>query len=175
MKREFSSLSVQEALHVAIFIEERNADIYQQFAALFTGFKDPDSLTIAQVFSDMAEEERHHGSELQNRYLERFGTKACTITEDEISDLIEVPRLESGNIFAVEGSPDDPGPREKALQVALAAEKTALSYYARLTAITSDEELRAFYFELSTFEGGHVTFLERKLAETRATSGGEES
>ena len=29
MKREFTSLTPQEALHVAIFIEERNAELYQ--------------------------------------------------------------------------------------------------------------------------------------------------
>jgi len=32
MKREFTSLSPQEALHVAVFIEERNAALYHRFA-----------------------------------------------------------------------------------------------------------------------------------------------
>ena len=38
MKRDFASLSAQEALHVAIFIEERNADIYHQLAEMFAEF-----------------------------------------------------------------------------------------------------------------------------------------
>ena len=47
MKREFASLSAQEALHVAIFVEERNADIYREFAEMFAEFRDPPSLEIA--------------------------------------------------------------------------------------------------------------------------------
>ncbi len=174
MKREFTSLTPQEALHVAIFIEERNAEIYLQFADLFAEFKDPESLEIAQIFAEMAEEERHHGTELQARYFERYGTRACAITEDDISDFIEVPRLENGDIFAITRSRVSPAPAQKALEVALAAEKSALRYYSRLVELTSDPELRAFYFELSTFEGEHTSILERKLAASkRALSGGE--
>ena len=171
MKREFASLSPQEALHVAIFIEERNAEIYRQFAELFTEFKDSESAEIAQVFWDMAEEERSHGTELQERYFERYGTQACAVTEDEISDLIEVPRLESGEIFAIARSHAARLPSQKALEVALAAEKAALRYYVRLTERTFDPALRALYLELGTFEGNHTSLLEHKLAETRRTLG----
>src|SRR6516164_7254022 len=62
MKRDFASLSTQEALHVAIFIEERNAEIYHQFAEMFAEFRDPESLEIAAAFWDMATEERKHGT-----------------------------------------------------------------------------------------------------------------
>ncbi len=172
MKREFISLSPQEALHVAIFIEERNADIYAQFAELFAGFKDRDSLEIAQVFHDMADEERHHGTILQERYFRRWGLQSCAVTEDEISDMIEVPRLEDGNIFAIVRSESSRAPRQKALEVALAAEKTALRYYARLAELTDDDELRALYLELGTFEGEHTSFLEKKIAECRRAVGG---
>ena len=53
MKRSFASLNPQEALHVAIFIEERNAELYQQFADMFTEFADSESLVIAEVFREM--------------------------------------------------------------------------------------------------------------------------
>ena len=97
MKREFSSLTSQEALHVAIFIEERNAELYGQFAEMFAELKDPESLEIAQVFWDMSNEERSHGTRLQELYFERFGTQACVVTEDDIREMIEMlwmPRLE---------------------------------------------------------------------------------
>ena len=176
MKREFTSLSPQEALHVAIFIEERNAEIYEQFADLFAEFKDAESLEIAQVFAEMSEEERHHGTELQERYFERYGTRACAITEDEISDFIEVPRLENGDIFAIARSQTSRLPAQKALEVALAAERAALRYYVRLTQLTDDAALRALYLELSSFEGEHTGILERRLADSkRAISEGPES
>src|SRR5262249_20481974 len=86
MKREFASLSAQEALHVAIFIEERNAEIYHQFAEMFAEFRDPESLEIASTFWDMATEERRHGTQLQKRYFDRYGTRPCAVTEDDIRE-----------------------------------------------------------------------------------------
>src|SRR3954468_1081295 len=125
MKREFSSLTAQEALHVAIFIEERNAEIYTQFAELFSEFRDTESLQMAQVFWDMAEEERHHGTMLQERYFERYGTQHCIITEEDIRDLIEVPKLTNGELFAIVRSNTTHSPQYKALEIALTAEEGA--------------------------------------------------
>ena len=71
MTRAFTSLNPQEALHVAIFIEERNAGIYQRFSEMFTEFRDPESLEIASVFWDMSVEEKLHSSLLQNRFQDR--------------------------------------------------------------------------------------------------------
>jgi rubrerythrin len=175
MKREFSSLTTQEALHVAIFIEERNAEIYQQFAEMFAEFRDPDSLEIAGVFWDMANEERHHGSRLQERYFERFGTRSCTITEDQISDFIEVPRLDNGDIFSITRANLDRAPRHLALDVAISAENSALRYYSRLVEQTPDDDLREFYQELCEFEGDHMRFLVRKKQEAKSAAETEEA
>lgn len=167
MKREFSSLTPQEALHVAVFIEERNAELYEQFAELFAEFKDPESLEIAQVFWDMSHEERQHGTLLQERYFDRYGTQACVVTEEDIREVIEVPRLEQGDIFAVARAKGAVSPRRAALQVALEAEQTALRYYAQLVDKTHDKGLRQIYSELANFEADHTDFLQRKLAEVR--------
>ena len=64
VKRAFASLNAQEALHVAIFIEERNANIYRQFSEMFAEFRDPESLEVASAFWEMSEEERDHGTAL---------------------------------------------------------------------------------------------------------------
>ncbi len=174
MKREFTSLTPQEALHVAIFIEERNAELYQQFAELFAEFKDPDSLEIAQVFWDMANEERSHGTMLQERYFERYGTQACVVTEEDVCELLEVPKLESGELFAVSRGHLAIAPRTAALSVALEAEQTALRYYSGLVESTHDRALRNIYAELANFEADHTEFLRRKLDEAkRALSGGD--
>jgi rubrerythrin len=172
MKREFASLTPQEALHVAIFIEERNAEIYHQFAELFAEFRDPESLEIAATFWDMSNEERQHGTFLQKRYGERFGTQPCSVTEEDIRDFIEVPRLDKGDIFAISKSKVGRSPREMALEVAVAAEQAAIRYYTRLSEITEDEELRSMYREFVDFENNHTDSLQRKLATARRTSGG---
>src|ERR1700746_206662 len=132
MKREFTSLNAQEALHVAIFIEERNAEIYREFAEMFAEFRDPESLEIAAAFWEMSNEERHHGTMLQKRYFDRYGTRPCRVTEEDISDFIEVPRLENGDIFTYSKPKVGRSPREMALEVATSAEESATRFYRRL-------------------------------------------
>ena len=172
MKREFASLSAQEALHVAIFIEERNADIYREFAEMFAEFRDPASLEIAAAFWEMSNEERQHGTLLQKRYLDRFGTRPCAVTEDDISDFIEVPRLGNGEIFTISKVKVGRSPREMALEVAIAAEDSAERFYRRLAETTQDEELSTMYRELLAFETNHSGWLDQKLAEARRANRG---
>jgi rubrerythrin len=173
MKRDFASLTPQEALHVAAFIEERNAEIYHQFAELFAEFHDPESLEIASTFWDMANEERQHGTMLQKRYFDRYGTRPCAMTEDDIRDFIEVPRLENGDIFTISKLKGvGRSPREMALEVAIAAEQSAIRYYTRLAEMTEDAEQKAFYREFVDMESNHTDALEKKMADARRTSGG---
>ena len=75
MKRDFASLTPQEALHVAIFIEERNAEIYHQFAELFAEFRDPESRVFCSPFWGLSHQARQHGPMLQKRYIDRDRTR----------------------------------------------------------------------------------------------------
>jgi rubrerythrin len=170
MTRAFASLNPQEALRIAIFIEERNADIYHRFAEMFTEFHDVESLEIASVFWDMAVEEKRHSSILQVRYQESYGNASCALTEEGLREMIEVPKLESGDVFAVVES-DETSPRERALRVALEAEKSAHEFYSKLVKQTVDEALRRLYTELSIMEDGHVDHLRNMMAASK--SGGE--
>ncbi len=167
MKRSFAALSAQEALHVAIFIEERNAEVYHRFAEMFVEFRDSESLEIAAVFWEMAIEERRHSSMLQTKYMERYGNARCAVTEDELIELIEVPRLEEGDVFAVGRDAEVPA-RDRALQVALQAELSAMQYYTKLMEQTQEASLRRIYRELAQMEDGHVAYLEARL--THATT-----
>lgn len=175
MKRDFASLTAQEALHVAIFIEERNAEIYTQFAELFAEFKDSESLQIAQIFWDMAGEERHHGTMLQERYFERYGTQHCVITEEDIRDLIEVPKMDNGELFAIVRSNTSHSPKYKALEIALVAEEGAQKFYTRLIPQTDDEALKRIYLELAEFEDNHSRFLREKIEKVKREAGTEEA
>jgi rubrerythrin len=165
MKRTFSSLTDQEALHTAVFVEERNAEIYHRFAEMFVEFRDDDSLAIASVFWDMAAEERHHSTLLQNRYEELFGTQPCALTDDDIYEFIEIPRLEDTDVFSAATAQDHRTAKERALQVGLTAELGARKFYNDLIQGCKDPRQKRLFTELSDFEGEHVAFLERKLAE----------
>src|SRR5271165_1920397 len=171
MTRAFASLNPQEALHVAIFIEERNAEIYHRFAEMFNEFHDTESLEIASVFWDMAVEEKRHSGILQERYQESYGNASCSLTEEDLQDMIEVPRLEDGDVFAAAHGSQNSA-RERALRVAMAAEQGAQNFYARLAEQTKDGPLHRLYNELSIMEDGHVGYLQNMLVTSAA--GGEQ-
>ena len=161
MKRTFASLAPQEALNVAIFIEERNAEIYRHFAELFSQFGDPDSIDLSIAFREMSLEERRHSTLLQRRYSERYGTRPCSVTEDDISDLIEVPSLHCADVFGVRDLTTSP--RLKAFIVAHAAEAAAESFYRRVVDSTHDSSLRAFFQEFVDMEAQHASWLESHM------------
>ncbi len=163
MKRSFASLSPQEALHVAIFVEERNAEVYHRFAEMFVEFRDSESLEIASVFWEMAAEEKNHSSVLQGRYMEEYGSSRCALTEEDLVEWIEVPKLEDGDVFAATREGRSSNARERALRVALKAEVAAQRYYSQLVENTEEGPLRRLYRELAEMEDGHVAYIQRKL------------
>lgn len=163
MKRAFTSLTPQEALHIAILIEERNAELYHRFAEMFVEFRDTESLEVASVFWEMAVEEHHHSSLLQSKYLELYGNSRCGLTEEDLAELIEVPRLNHSDIFVTGNDACGLDVRERALRVALNAEQSAHAYYKALLQNTPKGPLRQLYLELSQMEDNHAACLERKL------------
>lgn len=165
MQRTFTSLTAPEALGIAISIEERNAEIYHRFAEVFTEFGDEESLEIASVFWEMAVEERGHHALLERKYWELYGVPERLYTEDDLVELIEVPKLNEGDVFA---GGSDLTARQRALQVALRAEMNAQQFYSRLVEQTPVSPLRETYQELAQMEDGHIAFLEAKLAQDEA-------
>ena len=161
MPRNFASLGPSEVLQAAISIEQRNADIYYRFAEMFTQFGDEESLEIASVFWEMAVEERGHRAQLEDKYVSSYGALTTTFTELELCELVEVPKLETADIF---NSGTDIAARERALRVALLAEISAQQFYADLAEQTPAGPLRQIFRELAQMEDSHVTILESKLA-----------
>jgi len=166
MQRSFVSLTPQEALQVAISIEDRNAELYHRFAEMFTEFGDKESLEIAAVFWEMAVEERGHSWQLKQRHAELYGDVAPTITEHDLAEIVEVPKLDDGDVFAAPNA-TVPG-RVRALNVALQAELGAQAFYEKLVKQTPEGPLRDIFRYLGQMEDGHVTYLEQKLAQNQA-------
>jgi rubrerythrin len=137
---------------------------------MFTEFRDSESLEIASVFWDMAVEEKRHSNLLRVCYHERYADSDCPLTEEGLQEFIEVPKLESGDVFEAAETATT-SPRERALHVALEAEKSAHDFYTKLVEHTEDHSLRRLYSELSLMEDGHVGYLQNMLA--AAAGGGE--
>jgi len=162
MQRSFVALSPQEVLQVAISIENRNADLYHNFAQMFTEFGDQESLEIADVFWEMAVEERSHSWQLKQKYEELYGDLACSISEQDLEEIVEVPKLDSGDVL----DPDNATPgRMRAFNVALQAEISAQQFYEKLARRTPAGALHEIFAYLAQMEDNHVSYLEAKLAQ----------
>ena len=96
--------------------------------------------------------------------MDQYGTSSCSLTEEDLEDFIEVPRLDDGDIFAAVHDTEKSQARDRALQVALTAELTAQRYYTDLVEHTSEGSLKRLYQELAEMEDGHVAYIQRKLA-----------
>jgi rubrerythrin len=160
-KRFFASLSTPEALCVAISVETRNARLYRQYADLFGAFGNRDSQEISSVFREMAEEESAHEAELQERYGDRFGDMPCSVTAEDVVDLIELPRVPDGSIFAIARAGAAIMPASQALAIAFAAEEGAYRFYRRLAETCDDPDL-------AQFEAEHVEQMRFRLNLARA-------
>ena len=156
MKRDFASLSPQEALWVAVGIEGRNAQIYENFATMFRDFDDQ---TLA-IFTEMAAEERQHGRELAARYRERYGFQELALRPEDIREPVEAPLVAEGELFIYEGLS-----LRQALEVGLRAEREAQNFYHQLAERTADQALRALYQELADTEDDHELRLSNKIRE----------
>lgn len=163
MKKDFASLKPEEALHVAIFIEERNARMYEEFGQVFAPGRDKDSQEIAATFREMANEERHHATVLMSRYLERYNMTPCVITDQDVQELIELPQPNEEE-YTLDHLRAGKASRQKVLEIALAAETRARDFYLKLLKSEEDPEMRALYTEMAQFENEHEQFLRRRVA-----------
>jgi rubrerythrin len=154
-----SSETVRATLLRAIQIEARNGGVYDSLAQLFQGYDD----SVTSIFREMADEEREHGTALEERYRERFGPTPSST--DEPKEVIEAPDLEDPEALVF-----DSMTIEQALAVGLKAEKMAREFYQQEVGQTTDPALQKLYRELSEFEEDHVRRLEEKLAEHRSSA-----
>ncbi|GBC78058.1 hypothetical protein HRbin08_01544 [bacterium HR08] len=164
MNRSLAELSPPEVLKVAIWIEERNARIYENYAEMFEWYE-PD---VAQTFREMAREEREHGRRLHAMYVERYGEVTCDLTDADIRELVEAPIFEDGEAFVY-----DRVRRRQALEVGLLAERRARAFYTELAERIEEAALRALFRELAEIEAEHEAFFVRKLAGDRAAPSAE--
>jgi rubrerythrin len=162
MTRSLAELSPQEIVKVALWIEERNARIYENYAEMFEWYE-PDA---ARAFREMAREEREHGRRLAALYAERYGEATCDLTDADIRELVEAPVFEDGEAVIY-----DRVSRRQAFDVGLQAERRARAFYAELAERAEDPALRALFAELAHIESEHEAFFVRKLAEADPSEG----
>jgi rubrerythrin len=149
-KRDFSSLSEQEVLALAISSEEDDARIYKAYA---DGLRDqyPQS---AKVFDGMAEEENSHRQRLIDQHRARFGDTIPLIRREHVRGYYE-------------RKPDwlvRPLGLDKVRTMAETMEDQAYRFYIEAAKRTSDASTRKLLGDLAVAEKSHES-LARRLGE----------
>ncbi len=140
---DFRTLSLQDALDLALSIEEEAKERYEQFTKVVGGRYEGDA---ADMFRQMAGYETKHRDDLAKRRRELFGDAPRRITPDAIDD-IEAPDRGAPRVFMS---------ARQALEVALASEQKAYDFFDGALQHVSDVKVRALFEELREEEKRHA-------------------
>ena len=155
---DFTTLSLKDALDLAILIEDEAQERYEEFAAQMDQHRTPDA---AKFFRYMVENEAKHGRELSARRVQLFGDALTAVSRTMIYD-IEAPDYDAARAFMT--------PR-KAMEAALASEVKAFGFFEAALPAIQDAAVRALFQELRQEEIEHQTLVKAELAKLPKDSG----
>jgi erythrin-vacuolar iron transport family protein len=148
---DLRTLSLQDALDLALSIEEEAKERYEQFAKITGGRYAGDA---ADMFRQMAGYESKHWAELDERRRELFGTAPRRITADQLDD-VEAPDR---------GQPRTFMSARQAVDVALRAEMKAYDFFDEALKELKDPAVRTLFEALREEERQHVKLVGAWLA-----------
>ncbi|WP_242360975.1 ferritin family protein [Anaeromyxobacter sp. SG17] len=147
---DFAKLNLQDALDLAILIEEEARDRYQEFTRIVGGRYAGDA---SDMFMLMASYEKRHGTELAERRRARFGDAPRRVSREQLYD-IEAPDPGQPRVFMS---------ARQALEVALSSEKKAFDFFSSALPYVKDPDVRALFEELRAEEQKHQTLVRDRL------------
>jgi len=148
---DFSRLSLQDALDLAVFIEEEAKERYEEFAHQMETHRTPEA---ARFFGYMAENEAKHGSELSARRIQLFGNAPSNVSRAMIFD-IEAPDYDEARAFM--------SPRS-AMQAALSCEVKAHGFFVAALPFIQNADVKALFEELRDEEVEHQDLVKAEIA-----------
>ena len=155
-KLEFSNLNLQDALDLAILIEEEARERYEEFSRQVGSSYTGDAGTF---FLFMAANEAKHGQELDAQRKKLFGNNPSVVTHamiDEISGT-EAPDFDLARSFM--------SPRH-ALEVALSCEVKAYNFFDKALAHLKNAEVIKLFTELREEEVHHQNLIKDLISKT---------
>lgn len=147
---DFRTLSLMDALDIAVLIEEESETRYREFADLIGDRYKGDA---ADFFIEMAGYEALHAANIQSRRKSLFGNKPRVVTENMIWN-IEAPD---------EGKPRPYMSLRQAYKIAIESEQKAFDFFAKALESVSDKQVRILFEELRNEEAEHKRMLIEKL------------
>lgn len=150
---DFSTMSLRDALDLAVLIEEEARDRYEEFADQMDAHHTPDA---AKFFRFMAKNEEKHRAELAARRAKLFDEQPAAVTRQNLFD-VEAPEYDEARAFMT---------RREALQAAFRAEKKAYTFFVQALIYISDSEVRQLFDELRHEEVEHQQLVLAELERT---------
>ncbi len=139
---DFNSLTVRDALDLAVFIEEEAKQRYEDFAAQMELHHTPDA---ARFFHHMAANELKHAQKITERRTARFADEPVTVDRNLLFD-VEAPEFDKARAFMSV---------RQALEVALESETKAYDFYVGALAAVEDDDLQELFVWLRDEEVAH--------------------
>jgi rubrerythrin len=148
---DFATLTLRDALDLAILIEEEAKERYQEFTAQMEAHHTPDA---ASFFRFMVGNEAKHEAELEARRSMLFGSDPRTVSRAMIFD-VEAPDYDEARAFMTPHA---------ALRAAFRCEEKAYDFFVAALPRIQDAEVRELFEELRDEEVVHQDLIRQQLA-----------
>lgn len=148
---DFTKLSLQDALDLAILIEEQAEERYHEFTQQMELHHTPDAATF---FRSMAQNEAKHGEELSKRRTRLFADAPRRVKGTMLWD-VEAPEYDEARALMT--------PRQ-AMQTALRCEEKAHAFFMAALPQIADPDVKALFEELRDEEVEHQNLVKNELA-----------
>ncbi len=151
MPIDFRTLNLQDALDLAISIEEEAKERYDYFVRQVGGGRYTGD--AADMFRTMAGYEERHGTDLAARRRQLFGNAPRRITKDALDD-VEAPDRGMPRVFMS---------ARQAMEVALSSEQKAWEFFDGALPHIADPGVRALFEQLRGEEEQHIRLVKQRL------------
>jgi rubrerythrin len=147
---DFGSLSVQDALDLAILVEEEAQERYLEFVDQMEQHHTPEA---ARFFATMARNEQKHGEELRARRHSLFGDAPRRMKRSMLWE-VEAPEYDQSRAFMS---------ARQAMEVALVSETKAHEFFVRAIPHIADPEVKRLFPELRDEEVLHQSLVREAM------------
>ncbi len=148
---DYASLSLMDALDLAILVEEEAQERYEEFAHQMSTHHTPEA---AKFFLLMEQNEAKHKVLLGARRKKLFGAAPRRVTREMLWD-VEAPEYDGARAFMS---------LRQALQVVMAAETKAHDFFDTNLKHITDPEVRILFEELRAEESEHQEAVRIEMA-----------
>lgn len=155
---DFETLSLRDALDLAVLIEDEAMERYLEFAHQMDAHHNPE---VASFFRFMAENEAKHGASLNQRRKQLFRFQPVTVTRGMLFD-VEAPEYDEARAAMSV---------RQAMQAALRSESKAREFFEGALKRVQHPEVSKLFEELHAEEIEHEQLVQQRLDKLPADGG----